>query len=264
MILAAYKATEKSNDTHIVFSGELSPYSNFHHSPFIINGQQFHSSKQWVQYQKALMFGDSFTANQILQSETPLECKKLGYNINGVDKEKWTNIGYEICFDGIREKFLQNPPLLSMLKTTTPKILAEATEDRLWGTGIKLCDNVPLIQRNGQALDGYPECYILLEVNKLSRIKYTVIQLYQHNSTYWHNDLTQIQQIHTYWHNMWYGRYLKIIKYTYWHNTSNIILPIGTTILVHELNKHVHIGTTYLMAGRYLLIGTTLSSRLHL
>ena len=85
--LAVCKATEKSNDMHIVFSGELSPYSNFHHSPFIVNGQQFHSSKHWVQYQKALMFGDSFTANQILQCETPIECKKLGYNINGVDKK---------------------------------------------------------------------------------------------------------------------------------------------------------------------------------
>ena len=144
MDLAAYKAAEKSNDTHIIFSGELSPYSNFHHSPFTINGQQFHSSEQWVQYQKALTFGDSFTANQILQCETPLECKKLGYNINGVDKEKWSNIGYEICFNGIREKFLQNPPLLSMLKTTTPKILAEATQDRLWGTGIKLHDTCAL------------------------------------------------------------------------------------------------------------------------
>ena len=138
--LAAYKAAEKSNETHIIFSGELSPYSNFHHSPFIINGQHFHSGEQWIQYQKAMTFGDSFTANQILQSETPLECKKLGYTINGVDKEKWSNIGYEKCFDGIREKFIQNPPLLSMLKTTTPKTLAEATQDRIWGTGIRLHD----------------------------------------------------------------------------------------------------------------------------
>ena len=35
--LAAYKAAEKSNDTNLVFSGKLSPYSNFHHSPFIVN-----------------------------------------------------------------------------------------------------------------------------------------------------------------------------------------------------------------------------------
>ena len=44
--LAAYRAAEKSNDTHIVFSSELSPYSNFHPSPFIVNGQKFHSHEQ--------------------------------------------------------------------------------------------------------------------------------------------------------------------------------------------------------------------------
>ena len=86
--LAAFKSSEKSNDTHLVFAGELSLYSNFHPSPFIINGQSFHSSEQWVQYQKALTFGDSYTANQILQSDTALECKRLSYNINGVDNEK--------------------------------------------------------------------------------------------------------------------------------------------------------------------------------
>ena len=73
--LVAHKAAEKSNNTHLVFTGDLSPYSNFHHSPFEINGQQFHSAEQWIQYQNALMFGDSYMANRILTAETPLECK---------------------------------------------------------------------------------------------------------------------------------------------------------------------------------------------
>ena len=81
--LAAYKAAEKSNDTHIVLAGDLSPYSNLHRCPFTINGQQFHSSEQWIQYQKALAFGDSFTANMILQSETPMECKRLSIELMG-------------------------------------------------------------------------------------------------------------------------------------------------------------------------------------
>ena len=127
-----------------MFAGELSTYSNFHSSPFTINGQSFHSSEQWVQYQKALTFGDSYTANQILQRDTALECKQLSYNINGVDKEEWKSVGYELCFDGIREKFLQTPPLLAMLKTMLPKILAEATMDRLSGTGIRLLDSCAL------------------------------------------------------------------------------------------------------------------------
>ena len=139
--LAAYKAAEKDNDMHIAFAGELSLYSNFHHSPFTVNGETLHSAEQWVQYQKALMFGDSHIANKILQSKTPLECKKLSYQINGVDNNKWHNEGYEICLDDIWEKFIQNPTLLSMLHTTKPKILVEATNNRLWGTGIPLCNN---------------------------------------------------------------------------------------------------------------------------
>ena len=138
--LAAYKAAEKSNETHLVFAGELSPYSNLHKSPFKINGQEFHSSEQWIQYQKALAFGDSYTANVILQTESALDCKQLSYKIKGVDIEKWCNEGYDLCFDGVKEKFVQNPPLLALLKSTTPKTLAEATLDRLWGTGIALRD----------------------------------------------------------------------------------------------------------------------------
>ena len=57
------------------------------------------------------------------------------------DRTQCSNEGYGICYEGIKEKFHQNPMLLSMLKTTSPKILAEATPDRLWGTGIALRDN---------------------------------------------------------------------------------------------------------------------------
>ena len=84
------------------------------------------------------------TANLILQSETAIECKRLSYRINGVDAEKWHIEGYELCYDDIREKFAQNKPLLSLLKTTTSKILAEATTDCLRGTGIALRDTCAL------------------------------------------------------------------------------------------------------------------------
>ena len=73
--LATYKATEKSNDTHLVFVGDLSPYSNMNLSPFTLNDQYFHSAEQWIQYQKVLTFGDRYTANKILQAEMPMECK---------------------------------------------------------------------------------------------------------------------------------------------------------------------------------------------
>ena len=140
----AYKAAEKSNDSNIIFARELSPYSNFHPSSFTIDGKTYHSSEQYIQYQKALTFGDSCMANKILNVETTIECRRLSYQINGMEADHWCNDGYDICYEGVKQKFLQNDNLLSVLKTTAPKILVEATPDRLWGTGISLHDNSTL------------------------------------------------------------------------------------------------------------------------
>ena len=85
-----------------VHHGELSPWSNFHISPFVLNGQQYNSAEQWIQFQKAMLFSDSHTANQILQSSTPQECKRLSHYIHGIDHEKWRNEGFNLCLDGLR------------------------------------------------------------------------------------------------------------------------------------------------------------------
>ena len=132
MVLSGYKAAQKEDDQTIAFLGELSPYK------FKINNHTYHSSEQWIQYQKAMLFGDSFTANQILSCDTPLEAKQLGYSINGVHAQKWRDCSYDLCVDGLKEKFLQNPPLLQMLKTTSPRLVVEASVDRQWGTGVRI------------------------------------------------------------------------------------------------------------------------------
>ena len=139
--LAAYKAAEKSDSESIIFHGELSPWLNFHHAPFTINNQRFVTSEHWIQFQKALLFGDSVMANKILQCDTPYEAKKLGYGVQGLDIRKWHDEGYELCLEGVRAKFHQNPSLMQMLKLTEPKLVAEATTDRTWGTGIHLRDS---------------------------------------------------------------------------------------------------------------------------
>ena len=87
-----------------------------------------------------MLFSDSHTANQILQSSMPQECKRLSHYIHGIDNEKWRNEGFNLCLDGSRAKFTQNKDLIAMLKTTEPKLLIEASNDKLWGTGIPLKD----------------------------------------------------------------------------------------------------------------------------
>ena len=144
--LAAYKAAQMEDEKTIVFHGELSPYSNFHPSPFVIEGQRFPTAEHWIQYSKAMFFGDSFVDNAILHCESPYEAKKLSYQINGVDKQQWIENVFDKCYTGVREKFKQNPHLHNMLKTTSPKTLAEASIDRTWGTGIGLRDSDTLKQ----------------------------------------------------------------------------------------------------------------------
>ena len=75
--LAAFQSVQKTDDQYLAFHGEWSLFSNFHHSPFMIDGQYYHSAEQWIQSHKTLLSGDSYTANLILKADTPLECKKI-------------------------------------------------------------------------------------------------------------------------------------------------------------------------------------------
>ena len=90
------------------------------------------------------MADDNRTAEDILKCDTALEAKRLGYRINGFNMQKWSTEGYNICQEGIKSKFAQNPLLLQMLKATGQKVIVEASTDKLWGTGIGLRDNQAL------------------------------------------------------------------------------------------------------------------------
>ena len=102
--LAPYKAIQKVNDTTISFSGELSPWSNFHRSPFKMNGVKFTTAKQWIQYTKSNLFGDTLTSDLILNSENAMEAKWLSYKIQGYDPKLWHEKGYDLCIPGIKAK----------------------------------------------------------------------------------------------------------------------------------------------------------------
>ena len=116
--IAAFKMTEKSNDSHTIFHGELSPYSNFHPGKFTLDDLVFPTAEHYIQYQKALLFGDSVTANSILKSVTALDTKRLSYRIVNFNRQQWVRDRYEICERGVRAKFEQNELLMNMLKTT--------------------------------------------------------------------------------------------------------------------------------------------------
>ena len=138
--LAPYKAMQKVNDSTIGFIGELSPWSNFHKSPFILNGTKFNTAEHWIKFTKSKLFGDEMTSVSILNCETARDAKRHRYNIQGYDAKIWYERGFDLCKLGIKAKFDQNPTLLKILKTTSPKLLLESSSDKIWGTGVPLKD----------------------------------------------------------------------------------------------------------------------------
>ena len=133
-----YSATSKTQENLIGFFGELNPLSNFHPAPFTINGQKYHSSEQFIQHQKCLLFNDHENGARVLSAETALDCKLISKDVKNFDHERWKQNVKASCTPGILAKFEQNKLLGDLLKSTGSKKLVECCKDKNWGTGIPL------------------------------------------------------------------------------------------------------------------------------
>ena len=73
--------------------------------------------------------------NRILNSSDALDCKEIAKDIKDYDKDRWNANAKELCYEGIKQKFKQNPDLKNYLLDTGTKTLVEGSYDNVWGTG---------------------------------------------------------------------------------------------------------------------------------
>ena len=144
--MAPYKSAQITTETTTIFHGQHSSLSNFHISPFTLDGQHYQTAEQFIQHKKALHFNDYKVSQQILNTNDPFEAKTLSRNIQNYDKNSWKAVVKDISFPGIRAKFEQNTLLKQFLESTKPTQLAESSYDKLWGTGLPLNDKNALNQ----------------------------------------------------------------------------------------------------------------------
>lgn len=112
-------------------------FSQWYESPFVVEGQTYHTAEHWMMAQKALLFGDTEIYQRIILSRKPAEVKDLGRRISNFDEAIWTAKRYEIVKQGNLHKFQQNPDLGAYLVTTENRILVEASPvDYIWGIGL--------------------------------------------------------------------------------------------------------------------------------
>ena len=146
--LNSFDVTSNSNRDCLGFFGELHPSSNFHPCQFKCDGEEFNSSEQFIQWKKACYFEDGPTLTRILNCEDAMDSKDISRDINNFDRKSWNEVAEELCYEGVKQKFLQNQHLLEELLKTGEKTLVELSYDDVWGTGIPLSNRNCLVKEN--------------------------------------------------------------------------------------------------------------------
>jgi ribA/ribD-fused uncharacterized protein len=112
--------------------------SNWHPSPFTVNGTAYINGEQWMMAEKARLFDDKAALSGIMKSTSPHEMKMIyGRNIKPYDDAKWKAVSRDRVYIGLLEKFRQNPDLKTLLLETGNDTIVEASpQDALWGIGL--------------------------------------------------------------------------------------------------------------------------------
>ena len=129
-------ATEVS-PTLVKFFRKASVFSNFHHSPFTLEGKSFKWVEQYYQVKKAVEFGDDVATSRIMNATTAFQCYQAGCEVTGFNLDTWHTKCDGIMKKGLVAKFTSNPYLRKTLEDTGTRVIAECNgKDKYWGIGL--------------------------------------------------------------------------------------------------------------------------------
>jgi len=115
----------KITDKYVFFWNGI--YSQWYRAQMEIDGIVYNSCEQYMMHQKALVFGDTEIADEIMKENNPREQKKFGRMIKNFDKVTWDSCCLGIVYRGNLAKFTQNTELGEQLLETGNRILVEAS-----------------------------------------------------------------------------------------------------------------------------------------
>lgn len=119
-------------------------------------GVLYNCCEQYMMANKALLFEDFEMSERIMNEMNPREQQLLGREVRNYDQGIWDLNKEEIVCSGNLLKFSQHDDLRLRLIRTYPKILAEASSDKIWGVGLFASDDRILDEKNwtGKSLLG--------------------------------------------------------------------------------------------------------------
>lgn len=146
-------------------------FSQWWLSNFIVDEITYPTAEHWMMAEKARLFNDENTLDEIINSKSPAVAKKLGRKVNNFNPDIWDENKYEIVKQGNWYKFSQNIDLRNFLLNTNERIIVEASPmDKIWGIGMT-SDNPKSLnpyQWNGQNLLGFALMEVRDELKQIS------------------------------------------------------------------------------------------------
>lgn len=94
-----------------------------------------HFSAKPIMLARAAFFGDERSYQLILNAKTPRECLQLGQLVIDFDESLWEDFRDFFVYQILLCKF-SDPKMKHVLMSTGDNLLAEASMDQVWGTGI--------------------------------------------------------------------------------------------------------------------------------
>ena len=111
--------------------------SQWYPCSFKADGITYNCAEQYMMSEKAKLFKDEETRQQILLEKDQKKIKDLGRKIKNFTHDLWVQNNSKIVIQGNVYKFSQNEDLKKYLLETRDKILVEASpEDKIWGIGL--------------------------------------------------------------------------------------------------------------------------------
>ena len=115
--------------------------SQWYPASFEIEGVLYLCAEQYMMAQKAALFGDWASFEQIMNTGDPARIKKLGRGVRRFDAEIWDGQKRRFVLQGNFGKLSQNGRLRDYLLSTGDAVLAEASPyDRIWGISLTADD----------------------------------------------------------------------------------------------------------------------------
>ena len=109
--------------------------------PFELEGITYSTAEHYMMAEKARLFDDEQTLNEVLATKSPTIAKKLGRKVSNFDDQAWLQNRCNIVLRGNMAKFSQHPALKTFLLQTGTHVLVEASPfDTIWGIGMSASD----------------------------------------------------------------------------------------------------------------------------